>query len=416
MSRVVRTILMALVVGAGSLGSRGKVSSQALRTDSLPIFHLRASAVRIGSMDDSAYAFGTVLGLAEAPDGDLYSIHRNEAVVHRWAPDGKAAGSIGRRGKGPGEFTTPSDLGFFGDTLWVMDLVGRRVSYFRSDGTYLGSVEPRVVVAPSPTNPAALVPHPMRPFRDGRWYGRGSGLARDLASGRLSSVPFVAMDSAGAMLDTMWVLHYRPYDVLVVPVAPPRHYAYLAQPFGDQPLVAARGDGTLMIVDRRVQAADGTANSHFSVTRVDERGDTIMHVLVPYRPVALSRRRVRAVTTAMAKDAYNSQDVAEAGMTESTFEEKVADKVFAPADVPAVSSLVLGRDGSIWVRRFGPQQGQEEWWVLDSKGHARRSVLAPLGLRIMWAGADHVWGVVSDSYGVDYIVRYGIEAGGTSGS
>jgi hypothetical protein len=384
--------------------------------DSLPTFHLQGPTVRIGSVDDPAYAFGTVLALVEAPDGTLYSIHRSEAVVHRWTPDGKAAGTIGRRGKGPGEFLAPSALGFFGDTLWVMDLAAHRASYFRSDGTYLRSAEPRVAVAPSPTNPAALVPHPAQPFRDGRWYGRGSGRAVDLASGRLTSVPFVAMDSTGAVLDTMWVLHYRPYDVLVVPIDPPRHYAYLPQPFGDEPLVSAEGGGTLLIVDRRVgDVASGTL-PRFWVTRVGERGDTLLHVSFPYQPMPLPRRRVQSMATEMASRAYDAQNVARSGMTKAKFEKEAADRLFAPGHLPAVGTMLVGADGSVWLWRLDPAEHRSEWWVIDAQGHPARWVLAPPSLRILRAGEDHVWGVVSGRYGVDYIVRYEIEPGAGVGA
>lgn len=414
MTLIRRAALMIPVLGAGlTLGTRPHVQARPADLDSLPTFHLQGPTVRIGSIDDSAYAFGAVLALAEAPKGSLYSIHRNEAVVHRWAPDGKAAGTIGRRGKGPGEFLSPSAVGFFGDTLWVMDLAAHRASYFLTDGTFQRSVEPRVVVAPSPTNPAALVPHPMQPFRDGRWFGRGSGQAVNLASGRLSSVPFVAMDSTGAVLDTMWVLHYRPYDILVVPVQPPQHYAYLAQPFGDEPLTTVGADGTLLVVDRRVGDHGGGATPDFSVTQVDERGDTTLHVVVPYRAVPLPHRQAQSVAAAIADQAYGSQGIARAGMTKPKFEKEVAARMFAPEHLPAVGSLLLGRDGSVWLRRFDAVDGQAEWWVLDPKGRPTRRVVAPSRLRILWTGADHVWGVVIDRLGVNYIVRYDIEPGET---
>lgn len=89
---------------------------------------LEGPEVRIGALDDPDYAFPSVLSLAVGPGGDVYTLHAQEAQVRRWTRDGEPAGTIGREGEGPGEFTRPSALGFFGDTLWVMDSRAYRVS------------------------------------------------------------------------------------------------------------------------------------------------------------------------------------------------------------------------------------------------------------------------------------------------
>ena len=38
--------------------------------------------------------------------------------MRRWPADGAPAGTLGRKGEGPGEFRVPYQLGFFGDSLW----------------------------------------------------------------------------------------------------------------------------------------------------------------------------------------------------------------------------------------------------------------------------------------------------------
>jgi hypothetical protein len=75
--------------------------------DAGPVWVTGVDAVRIGSVDDPAYAFSWVSDLAMAPDGSLYSTHRNEAAERRWTPTEAASGMIGREGEGPGEFINP---------------------------------------------------------------------------------------------------------------------------------------------------------------------------------------------------------------------------------------------------------------------------------------------------------------------
>lgn len=48
-------------------------------------------------------------------------------------PDGSLAYRLGRRGQGPGEFISPSGVGWRGDTLLVVDVAQQRVSYFIRD-------------------------------------------------------------------------------------------------------------------------------------------------------------------------------------------------------------------------------------------------------------------------------------------
>ena len=96
------------------------------------------------TFDDPEYVFGAVQELDVGPDGLLYSRHRAEVPIRRWTRDGAAAGSVGREGEGPGEFISPDGVGFFGDSLWVMDGRAYRVSYFDLDGGFLGSVTPPV--------------------------------------------------------------------------------------------------------------------------------------------------------------------------------------------------------------------------------------------------------------------------------
>ena len=143
-------------------------------------------AVRIGSVDDPDYAFRSVLALAMSPTGVLHSLHRGEATIRRWDGQGRPAGILGGEGEGPGEFDAPSRLGFFGDSLWVMDRLAYRVSYFDLGGSFLGSISPRVDMSPDPDNPEASVARPAFPLRDGSIYGLAPAWSDAIARGRLS--------------------------------------------------------------------------------------------------------------------------------------------------------------------------------------------------------------------------------------
>ena len=127
--------------------------------------------MRIGAVDDPDFAFSSVLGLALGPDQHLYSLHRNEGSARRWSLDGQPAGTVGREGDGPGEFRRPGKIGFFGDTLWIMDTYAYRVSFFDLDGTYFDRLGPEVDIGGVDGSP----PRPESPLRDGTFMARAPG-------------------------------------------------------------------------------------------------------------------------------------------------------------------------------------------------------------------------------------------------
>ena len=47
-----------------------------------------------------------------------------------YAPDGKFLRTLGRRGKGPGEYRYLTSVGWTGDTLWMYDMNHQCVTYY----------------------------------------------------------------------------------------------------------------------------------------------------------------------------------------------------------------------------------------------------------------------------------------------
>ena len=222
--------------------------------------------VRIGSVDDPAYTFESVRDLSLAADGTLFSLHRT-GQVRRWTADGRPAGSFGREGEGPGEFDNAESIGFFGDTLWVMDVGAYRVSFFDLEGSLLGAL------SAAPASLEAGVPLPALPFRDGSFYARSSESPVLVAEGGQTSLLHVHVSSEGTVLDTIWTENVRSTDVF--PLLG-RMVVYLRQPFHDAPLWRVRPFGDLAItVDRRASTVEEPAV--LVVTGRERTGDTPPH-------------------------------------------------------------------------------------------------------------------------------------------
>lgn len=91
-----------------------------------------------GSPEDAL--FTTPCAMAFGSDGTRYILDHGDARILRFAPDGSYAGSFGRRGQGPGEFSDPTDLEMLpDDTLVVADWSSMRISFFSPEGKFIRS-------------------------------------------------------------------------------------------------------------------------------------------------------------------------------------------------------------------------------------------------------------------------------------
>lgn len=75
------------------------------------------------------------------PNGSIYINNFSDATIHHVGKDGKRIRTIGRKGKGPGEFTFPRYINFTEGKLYVYDLLNAQISIFEEDGTFIKRIE-----------------------------------------------------------------------------------------------------------------------------------------------------------------------------------------------------------------------------------------------------------------------------------
>ena len=98
-------------------------------------------------------------------------------------------------------------------------------------------------------------------------------------------------------------------------------------------------------------------------------------------------------------------------MSLAKLEADLREATYAPDYLPAIKEMVVAEDGSIWLQRFSPTEEGSVWWVLGEDGEPLATAVTPEGLRVLLITADAVWGVETDEYDVNYIVRYEILRG-----
>ena len=127
-----RTLALAIAAGACS-----DLPNDTLHTDR-PVTAEFAEVFRVGDMDPPDWAqFGTPPSLAFDGGGNLFVLNPDFPVVAVLDRDGGLVRTMGRRGRGPGEFSSPDDIYVWRDgTVAVADRGSGTYVVFAPDGSF----------------------------------------------------------------------------------------------------------------------------------------------------------------------------------------------------------------------------------------------------------------------------------------
>ena len=352
--------------------------------------------LRIGETDGAEeYTFGYVGQILPAPHGDVYVWDGQANVLRRYDSTGTFVRQVGRKGGGPGEYDMPIGMDALPDgRLAIWDARHQRVNVYDSTGTFVGSWR-------AATN--YFMQHALRVDSAGRINLQIPIGERD-ATGTMP-IGIVRYTADGAALDTlvppmlptpgtlsqegkqgsgvMVMRHYIPYlpqpDWRVSPLG------YLVSTPSDRyAITLARPDGPLRI-ERDVPAV-----------AVDEAERS-----------QIERSMTRSIQRQSPGWRWNGPPV--------------------PDRKPPVEGLRVADDGRIWVARsFASERvddpdadttdGEaEQLWrspsgydVFGADGHWLGHLPLPRGTALLHMRGDTAWGTVTDSLGVQRVVRFRI--------
>jgi hypothetical protein len=360
--------------------------------------------IRLGSVDSPDFAFSEVNGLTVGENGDIYSLHRREAVIRRWSATGEAIGMIGQRGQGPGEFISPFNMGWRGDSLWVFDTGTSRLSLFDETGRFERALTPAVDIGSLELAEQGVFPaRPVGLLGDGTIHGSTIGGSHDVVEGRFTRVAHVRMTAEGSTIDTVLTTSIGRESVLAITRG--RAGLFGPQPFGDGVLSTLTPDGHhFLVLDRTAASRDG-ASAEFLLRRVALDGDTVLSLAYAYEPVAIPGDTIDARIRERL-DRMSEVVGAEAAAAE------VRQAMYIPAFYPPVNALVAGRDGTIWMALNPRPASGTEWLVVDPNGDPIGKVILPTEMEPMAAERSMVWGTERGEFDIEYIVRYRIEFAG----
>ena len=190
-NRSLASVGIALVIGAAAgCGSDGDINLPGgAEPGSVPslLYAMGLDTVRVTLENeivatvDGPLALTRVGDLLPAPDGSLLVGQPEDRTVMLLSRDGDVVGRVGREGEGPGEFRWISALGWRGDSLWVSDIRGRRITVFNSQLEVVRTEPSPRAGVPIPFVPGKLVllsdaysAEVAHPFR-WKWPGHSGG-------------------------------------------------------------------------------------------------------------------------------------------------------------------------------------------------------------------------------------------------
>jgi hypothetical protein len=368
--------------------------------EAIPVFNAQLD-LRIGSVEDDEYALTWFRNLLVADDGRIYTLHPMEDAIRVHDRSGTLVTTVGGHGEGPGEFDSPGPMGFVGDTLWVMDHGTYRLSYFSLDGEFLRSenftIDLSGPMEASPPRPGGL-------FADGTIRGSSPAWSHLVADGTITESAELRLNAAGEILDT--IVAY-PLANTVLEVTNPNDErgvrSYRPQPFSDAVIpTVSPYEPEVVWIDR--PAATEPAPATFRVTKLDFEGDTIFSRPFPYTPVPVEAALVDSLVQEYAEQFTRGPMPGAASPTQA--QGWVREALYVPSFHPPVSTVVIGMDGTLWLRREDVGAETIHWMILDSEGRTVGLVELDRGLTVMAATRDRIWGSLRDDLDVPYIVRY----------
>lgn len=355
-----------LALAACSRGEAAGLAAGSAPVLDVPGWALEPAAAVGGPEAGEDQQLYTVTSVAEDAEGRFYVSNFGDKRVLVFDSAGTYLRTIGRGGRGPGEFTAPRIVAPVGrDGLLVLDLVPGRISRFRrSDGRHLGDAK---------FADEAGIPVDMRAAADGSVLVEfrprpQSGVQAPAYIARVDTATG-AVERAGALrLDTVARVQLR------TETKGAKTMMTVDVPFAPKPVWDVEPGGALLY---------GTG-AQFAVSRARgaERGE-----------VFRAAGEARPVTGRDRDDFFDNPNA-----------EKFRGEIEFPCTHPYYTALRADPNGTFWLR-VASGSG-ERWEVRDAGGRLLGALALPEGSELVHASRGALYVIVTDEDDVESLQRF----------
>jgi hypothetical protein len=322
--------------------------------------------------DDESYFFSSIDNLAVRADGRIYVADGTASHVKVLAPDGTLQDTLGRKGKGPGEFGDLSEVTVArGDSLYALDRDVSRISVFTPEDTFSRGFSIKAELGSSQN---LLVPERRQDF---------AALYSSPATSeemRLGQRAVRRIGPAGAVKDTLFTV-------------PPRQM-YMNQdgsrvgiwllPFARSPAIAVGPEARIHY---------GWSDS-LKVTTYNFAGDRLRTVRIPFDPVPVTdtdlERELGGMPAMAPTDAIRKE---------------------VPTTKPAFEHFLVDDEGRYWFERPTANPDSTDWWVAWPDEQRVVTTTLPSEVQLLEVTDGSAYGSTTTDAGAPVLVRYRIHIG-----
>lgn len=367
-------------------------NSEQQKTDNISLKPLTLErSLNISVADNPNVLVGDFSGVAVDSDGVIYAADTRLQKIHLYSPEGKYLDSLGREGKGPGEFTRiDPEMRILSDTLYVKDDRANRISLFNLQSRELAGT--------------SIIPNT-------NLDGVSMGNSRDmfpLSDGTLLISfmnPYISEPKEGDSPHLTTISQFNTSGRFIT-----KKLLQVPTPFPTNQRLVHQSDGIyiftnvsfypdlMMATDPEGYLYIGKSDS-LLMRKFDRNGELAGIVQGTYERAPLTDHYMDSL--------YDSRG--------SIFN-KAVNEVGRPAYWPVFEDILIDDMGRSWFELITPGKSQKTWWLFNQAGVPECEVKLPAGISLFVVKKGRAYGIRSDEE-LPSIVRYEIkEFEGETGS
>lgn len=352
--------------------------------------------LEIGTLEGAPeHEFGLISGVLRMPDGGVVVADMQANEVRFFDRNGKFIRSVGRRGRGPGEWTQLGRLGWYrGDTIFTGNFISSIYELYTTGGAYVRRLQ---------------------------LQGGATEVALGFRSDGSAIAATAAVRPPGRTVEKIDSIEYVVYSPIGI-----RTGTLGRKPFIQR--TANSADGRLEFGATGPSAVHGDNFYHnftndYAIDVYDRNGKLVRTIGRKWRPIAVTRQDIDRY-----RQGYihrpNPDGSPSSPETQQDRQRSFEQLSFA-RQFPAHGSMKVDQVGNLWVQQFRRPTGTMrasrffdlenhpiDWDVFSPQGRWLGVVTTPAKFFVMEIGADYIAGTARDDFDVPRALVFALQKPG----
>ncbi|HYW34353.1 MAG TPA: 6-bladed beta-propeller [Balneolaceae bacterium] len=321
--------------------------------------------------------------------GNIYLADQSQAKIDIVSPEGNYLGSIGKRGRGPGDFNHLKGVAIYTDTLYVLENNPDRFSAFRLDNRHLIRMKPFPIILVKKHRLGA--PKLIYPRADGTYEVVFPNYTMARFGTPYNYVTF-----------SMLKHNLEPADTVVRRLPPSRYFLYTNPKNGGKVNFARFGKG---LVPKTLVAFDGQGHLYearsdsMNIQVFNAAGQKIRDLSHHYSPPAFTQGDLDSIVSKL-----------QATRWKKDFRAAIKQNhVQKAGHWMAMRNLLVDNKDRCWVELVNPRRNKQTWWVFNTKGKLKWQCKLPKQVHLYVVRNQEAYGILKRQGKYPIIVRYHIK-------